>query len=170
MRKIIYLLIILVLFNGGLLSDAYCQTNNCTKTFHPVLENADAFSSATMKLSYQEFIIPQLERFETGFNFLSQGASDEEQMKMLMNQFQIVSPIKDTQFDGSHFLSGDVQVAWVKHYAEGNSPGMDAGIDIVVDGAGNIYVVGKSQVPGVPFRFGAYDFTLIKYHPAGQRL
>ncbi len=72
--------------------------------------------------------------------------------------------------ENTHQIEGDVQVAWVKHYAEGNSPGMDTAVEIAVDGAGYIYVAGRSQVPGVPFKFGAYDFTLIKYNPAGQRL
>lgn len=94
-----------------------------------------------------------------------------QQSKDIISSEEMFSqPLFPYLSNDSHDLQGDVQVAWVKHYAEGNSPGMDAAVDIEVDGAGNIYVVGKSQVTGVPFRYGVYDFTLIKYNPAGKRL
>ena len=57
------------------------------------------------------------------------------------------SALPATQANGSSAapsLSGDVQEAWVRHYASGVFPGEDAAIAVAVDDASNVFVTGST--------------------------
>ena len=66
----------------------------------------------------------------------------------------------DTLQETMHSLTGNVEVAWVRHYAEADS--INFAIAIVVDGLGNVYVTGESNNKD----FFA-DYATIKYDTDG---
>ena len=68
----------------------------------------------------------------------------------------------------STFLLAQVDTAWVQRY---NGPGnsTDAAYALAVDGAGNVYVTGRSWGSGGSAGTG-YDYATIKYTPTGDTL
>ena len=71
------------------------------------------------------------------------------------------SPFHSSQ----HHITGDVDSAWVRHYASGLAPSNDIAYAIAVDDSGNFYVTGT--IDNLPF---AIDGFTLKYDHAGNQL
>ncbi len=80
--------------------------------------------------------------------------------------------VGDLSQDGSsawptnaHTFFGDVDTAWVRHYASRLVPSEDMATDIAIDSEGNVYVTGYSSSP--PFGSRYVDYLTIKYNTTG---
>jgi hypothetical protein len=62
-----------------------------------------------------------------------------------------------------YYSNGDT--AWVRRY-NGDANLIDRATALIVDGYGNVYVTGGSQVVGAPYN--EYDYATIKYYPNGD--
>jgi len=64
----------------------------------------------------------------------------------------------------SSFL-GEVHTTWMRHYASGRAPAVDAAHDMVLDQAGNVYVTGYAS--SEPY---GLDYFTIKYNVSGDTI